>query len=208
MTLINELNGRTESEKSQQSEIIQPQAQDKNVRQTTFILIGAIAIVFAGVWVMHKKNTPAKATAAVNEQELQIESAISQLTGINKESVSQVDGVVKKFYEFSDFGQVRPEQLKTDPFGLNWAAAFMPTLAGANKGGNVESAKLPEMQLLSIFKSQHGNCCMIDDVLLYKGDKINGFEVMEIGEDFVKLKSAGNTVILYLQTESDRKNDK
>ena len=76
MTLLKELNGRTESDEQQQSEIIQPQVQEKNVRRTTFILIGAIAIVFAGVWAMHKKNTPAKATAAVNEQQLQIESAI------------------------------------------------------------------------------------------------------------------------------------
>lgn len=202
MTLLNELNGRTESEKSEQSEIIQPQAQEKNVRQTTFILIGAIAIVFAGVWVMHKKNTPAKATAAVNEQELQIESAISQLTGINKESVSQVDEIVKKFYEFANFGQVRPEQLKADPFGLNWAAAIMPALAGGNKSGTADtSANAPKMELVSIGKSKYGNYCMIDDMLLYKGDSINGLEVVEIGDDFVKLKSASNIITLYLQTE-------
>lgn len=201
MTLLNELNGRKESEDSQQSEIIQPQVQEKNVRQTTFILIGAIAIVFAGIWVMHKKNTPAKVTAAVNEQQLQIESAISQLTGINKENVSQVDEIVKRFYEFADFGQVRPEQLKTDPFGLNWAAAMMPA-SGTNKSGTAESAaKSPKMELLSIVKSKYGNCCMIDDMLLYKGDKINGFEIVEIGDDFVRLQSNGHIITLYLQTE-------
>ncbi|MFA6185777.1 MAG: hypothetical protein WC770_01005 [Phycisphaerae bacterium] len=205
MTLLNELNGRTESEDSKQSEIIQPQVQEKNVRQTTFILIGAIAIVFAGVWVMHKKNTPAKATAAVNEQQLQIESAISQLTGMNKENVSQVDEVVKRFYEFADFEQVRPEQLKADPFGLNWAAAIMSAPVGANKSGMTEStANAPKMELLSILKSKYGNCCMIDDMLLYKGDKINGFEVVEIGDDFARLQSAGHTITLYLQTENDK----
>jgi hypothetical protein len=202
MTLLNELNGRTESEDSKQSEIIQPQVQEKNVRQTTFILIGAIAIVFAGVWVIHKKNTPAKATAEVNEQQFQIESAISQLTGINKENVSQVDEIVKRFYEFADFGQVKPEQLKTDPFGLNWAAAMMPASAGANKNGTAESnAKSPNMELVSIGKSKYGNCCMIDDMFLYKGDKINGFEVVEIGDDFTRLQSNGHTITLYLQTD-------
>jgi hypothetical protein len=191
-----------EPENSQQSEIIQPQVQEKNVRQTTFILIGAIAIVFAGVWVMHKKNTPAKATAAVNEQQLQIESAISQFTGINTQSVNQVDEIVKRFYEFADFGQVRPEQLKTDPFSLNWTAAIMPAPAGANKNAAAGSAsKSPKMELVSIGKSKYGNCCMIDDMLLYKGDKINGFEVVEIGDDFARLRSAGHTITLYLQTE-------
>jgi hypothetical protein len=205
MTLINELNGRTESENSGQNEIIQPQAQEKNVRQTTFILIGAIAIVFAGVWVMHKKNTPAKATAAVNDQQLQIEAAISKLTGINKENVNRVDEIVKRFYEFADFGQVQPDQLKADPFSLNWTAANIPAVgSSANKAGRIESAgKAPKMELLSVFKSKYGNCCMIDDMLLYKGDKINGFEIVEIGDDFVRLQSAGHTITLYLQTETE-----
>jgi hypothetical protein len=49
---------------------------------------------------------------------------------------------------------------------------------------------------------------MIDDMLLYKGDKVNGFEVVEIGDDFARLQSNGQTTTLYLQTENDRQNDK
>jgi hypothetical protein len=200
MTLLKELNGRTESDNQQQSEIIQPQVQEKNVRQTTFILIGAIAIVFAAIWIIHKKTAPAKTTAAVNEQQLQIESAIAQLTGINRENISQVDELVKKFYEFADFGQVKPQQLKADPFNLYWNSSMIPASSGDRKTGG-EPAKKVQMELLSILRSKYGNCCMIDDMLLYKGDKINGFEVVEIGDDFARLQSGGHITTLYLQTE-------
>lgn len=202
MTLFKEINTRTEPETVQQNDIIQPQVQEKNVKHTTFILIGAIAIVFAAIWVIHKKTTSVEATAAVNEQQLKIESAITQLTGINKESISQVDELVKKFYEFADFAQVKPQQLKTDPFNSFLSSGMPAASSGANQAGASEASKeTPKMELLSILKSKYGNCCMIDDTLLYKGDKINGFEIMEIGDDFVKLQSNGRNTILYLQTE-------
>jgi hypothetical protein len=57
------------------------------------------------------------------------------------------------------------------------------------------------MQLQSILQSKYGNCCMIDDTLLYKGDKINGFKIAEIGNDFVRLEGQGFNRTLYLQTE-------
>lgn len=201
MTLIKEIDERTEPETIEQSDIIQPQLQEKNVRRTTFILIGAIAIVFAAIWIMHKKAAPAKTVAATNEQQLKIESAIAQLTGINKESINQVDELVKKFYEFADFAQIKPQELRADPFNPVWTSSDALSSAGAKSGAPQADKQASKMELLSISKSEHGNCCMIDDMLLYKGDKINGFEIVEIGDDFVKLQSNGHNTILYLQTE-------
>jgi hypothetical protein len=44
------------------------------------------------------------------------------------------------------------------------------------------------MQLMSLMQSEQGNCCMIDDKILYEGDLIKGFKVSQIGDGFVKLE--------------------
>lgn len=186
----------------EKDEVIELAVQAKNVRRTTLILVGAIAVAFAAIWLIHKKAAPAQTSAAVADQQLQIEAAIAQLTGLKAENVGQVDQLVKKFYEFADFGQVAAKQLRRDPFNPS-----QPVSDAAN-----DSSKLKEnnsniqndaqkMQLKSIMQSKYGNCCMIDDTLLYKGDKINGFEIVEISTDFVKLTAQGRVTILRLETE-------
>ncbi|MHC4722572.1 MAG: hypothetical protein ACYS6I_07670, partial [Planctomycetota bacterium] len=55
-----------------------------------------------------------------------------------------------------------------------------------------------DMQLLSIIQSDQGNCCMIDDRILYEGDSIRGFKVREIGDTAVKLQSQESEIVLKL----------
>jgi len=55
-----------------------------------------------------------------------------------------------------------------------------------------------DMQLLSIMQSERGNCCMIDDRILYEGDSIKSFTVKQISDSFVKLASEGIEIILKL----------
>ncbi|MGB8227148.1 MAG: hypothetical protein WCE45_09855, partial [Sedimentisphaerales bacterium] len=162
----------------EKDEVIGLAVQAKNVKQTTMILVGAIAIAFAAIWLIHKKAAPAQTNAAVADQQLQIEAAIAQLTGLKAENVGQVDQLVKKFYEFADFGQVAAQQLRRDPFNPS-----QPVLDAANDSSRLKennSNVQNKMQLKSIMQSKYGNCCMIGDTLLYKGDKINGFEIVEI----------------------------
>jgi len=200
-----ELNGRLAAlhlGEQDNIEIIEPAVQEKTVRLTTFILLAAIAMVLAAIWLIHKKAAPAKTNAAVADQQLQIETAITQLTGIKTESVDRVDELVKKFYEFADFGQVNPKQFRRNPFGPpSMASDMMADSSAAKNIGNEIKSEAQKMQLQSILQSKYGNCCMIDDALLYKGDKINGFEIMEIGIGFVRLTSQGQNITLYLQTE-------
>jgi hypothetical protein len=47
-------------------------------------------------------------------------------------------------------------------------------------------------------QSNQGNCCMIDDRILYEGDSIEGFKVLQIGDSFVKLESDGVQITLKL----------
>ncbi|MCX5632311.1 MAG: hypothetical protein NTW93_01325 [Phycisphaerae bacterium] len=186
----------------EKDEIIELAVQAKNVRRTTLILVGAIAVAFAAIWLIHKKAAPAQTNAAVADQQLQIEAAIAQLTGLKAENVGQVDQLVKKFYEFADFGQVAAQQLRRNPFNpsqpVSDAADDSSKLKENNSNIQNDAQK---MQLKSIMQSKYGNCCMIDDTLLYKGDKINGFEIVEISTDFVKLTAQGRVTILRLETE-------
>lgn len=202
MTLVNKMNDETNYNETaqQQAEIIQPAVQEKNVRHTTFILIGAIVVFFAVIWFFHKKATPAQTGAAVNEQSLQIETAIAQLTGLKTENITQLDELVKRFYDFSNFEQVGTQQLKADPFSAYWGGSEGVNSAKKDAVANSDS-QIEEMQVLSIMQSKYGNCSMIDDKLLYKGDKINGFEVVEIGNDFVKLSKENKNITLYLQIQ-------
>ena len=47
-----------------------------------------------------------------------------------------------------------------------------------------------ELELLSIMGTERGNCCMIDDKLLYEGDTVKGFTVREIADNYVRLQCA------------------
>ena len=193
----------SQSEQGEQNEVIELAVQAKHVRQTTLILVGAIVIVFAAIWLIHRKATNAQLNAAVVDPQMVVETAIAQLTGIKTENVDQVDQLVKKFYEFADFGQVGVHQLSKNPFNLSQA---LPDAAGnssasKNSGAGDIQNNAKKMQLQSIMQSKYGNCCMIDDILLYKGDKINNFEIMEIGDGFIRLRTGGQDVTLYLQTE-------
>ena len=48
------------------------------------------------------------------------------------------------------------------------------------------------MQLVTICKSDQGNCCMIDSKILYEGDSIKGFRISRISDNFVKLEWWGD----------------
>jgi len=198
-----ELDAQSEqNEQNGQNEVIELAVQEKHVRQTTLILIGAIAVAFAVIWFLHKKNTPAPAAATVVDQQAVIEASIAQLTGIKTDNVVQVDQLVKKFYEFADFGQVAADQLRENPFYRVQAVpdSAKDSSSGENAGANIQ-IEAKKMQLQSIMQSKYGNCCMIDGKLLYKGDKIGIFEIVEIDKTFVRLSSDRQEAILFLQTE-------
>jgi hypothetical protein len=196
---LNSQSAASHPDEREKTEIIEPAVQEKNVRLTTFILLAAIAVVLAAIWLIHKKAAPAQTIAG--DQQLQIETAIAQLTGISTENVDQVDQLVKKFYEFTDFGQVSPKQFRRNPFSSSSIASETADSLALKENNSDVKSNAQKMQLQSILQSKYGNCCMIDDALLYKGDKINGFEIVEIGADFVRLRTGGQDMTLYLQTE-------
>jgi Tfp pilus assembly protein PilN len=194
--------------KMQDKDYLTVAAQEKKVRNNTIMLAVLFIIGLLGLWFMIRKSSPQSASAAVVEaEEVQIETAIARITGVKSEMFSGMDEIVKKFYEFSDVLQVKVNELAKNPFILEM---FM---AGANivpeeKEQTVEidpeevwrqqiKMKADKLELQSIMLSQpsvqdvrsiNRYCCMIDNEILYEGDLIGGFRILQIGNDFVKLE--------------------
>ena len=48
------------------------------------------------------------------------------------------------------------------------------------------------LKLLSIMRSDQGDCCMINDRILRQGDTIEGFKIVQIGGNSVELAWSPN----------------
>ena len=80
--------------------------------------------------------------------------------------------VVKKFYEFSDVGQVKVDELVKNSFNSRLDARYSMLDSRYSILDGRESRienQGDEMQLMSLMQSEQGNCCMIDDKILYEG---------------------------------------
>jgi len=195
---------------NEEQEYLTVATQDKNVRKSTILLAVLFGIGLLCLWFMIKKSTPQTVAGAdVNTEDKQIEIAIARLTGMSSEMFNRMDEIVKKFQEFSDVKQVRVNELVKNPFELE---VFSGNLKGKFDAEESDfdidaermrrqqqlSQQAENMQLLSIMQSGQGNCCMIDDKILYVGDSIKDFKVCEISDTFVKLVSGDAEVILKL----------
>ncbi len=191
------------TKKTQEQEYLTVATQNKNTRKSTVLLAVLFGIGLLCLWLMIKKSAPQQASAAsVGTEETQIEQAIVQLTGVKSEMFSNMDQILRKFYEFSDVLQVEVNELLKNPFELElFLANLKGKVAAEEKTLKIDSEMVMQqqireavkgMQLLSIMHSQQSNCCMIDNKILYEGDSIRGFKVSQIGENFVKLRWAPN----------------
>jgi hypothetical protein len=179
------------AEETKEQEYLTVAAQDKNVRKTTCLLAVLFGIGLLCLWFMIKKSVPQTAMAMTDgTEEAQIERAINRLTGIRSETFSQIDEIVEKFYEFSDVQQVKTYELVKNPFKRE---IFLVNVKESSDNKERDSdtdimrQQAGTMQLLSIMRSDDGDCCMIDDRILYTGDSIGGFKVGQITDSFVKL---------------------
>jgi preprotein translocase subunit SecG len=193
------LNTADSAEKAQEQEYLTVAAHNKNVRKSTMLLAALFAIGLLCLVFMIKKSTPQTATAgAANTEETQIETAITRLIGVRSEMFNRMDEIVKKFYEFSDVQQVNVSELVKNPFKRETFLGNLKKISDTKERGSDIDIEMmrrqqlrqqaKDMQLLSIMQSGQGNCCMIDNKILYEGDSIRGFSVKEIGDSFVKLE--------------------
>ena len=174
----------------------------KRVRKTTFLLLALFTMGLVSILLMIKKTSPASAGAAeTTDSQTQIEKAIEHLTGIKTQVFNRMDEIINKFYEFSDVQQVGVEQLSRNPFmhDSSWGSLRKtadPTESDADAERLLREQRLKkqakELRLLSIMHSAQGDCCMINDRILYEGDTINNFKITDIQDNSVTLLSYGS----------------
>lgn len=179
------------AEKTKEQQYLTVAAQGKNVRKMTMLLVVLFVIGLLCLLIMIKKSAPRTATAAsAGTEETQIEKAIARLTGVGSEMFKRMDQIVKKFYEFSDVQQVRVYELVKNPFERQIFLAPAPE--------KTDIKIVPDLQLLVIWQTDEVYSCMINDKILYEGDTIEGFKVVQIGDDFAKLELEGVERVLKL----------
>jgi hypothetical protein len=188
-----------QSESQQQPENLAVSSFDKKIKRGTIVLAILFAIGLFYVLLMIKKSSPLTVLGQPSTEELQIESAIAHLMGLKLGGSSQIDQIVRKFNQFSDVKKLQIEQLQKNPFVHE---RYSPSIVLGSKNNDSELTRQAEsMQLLSIMHSSEGNCCMIDDKILYEGDTIGGFEVYKITEYTVELYVDGMKFILRIPPE-------
>lgn len=187
----------------------------KQVRKHTVMLAALFGIGLLSLCFMIRKSAPEKASASnlekTNNDASLIEAAIAQLGGTSSQLSAHMDAIVRKFHKFSDVQQVLIEELVKNPFkyeilmtGLNERADTQRE--SLESDGQITAQqrlvrKMRNVELLSIMRSDNdpvGLCCLIDDRVLFEGDSIRGFKIGQIGEDFVRIESEGNEIILKL----------
>ena len=197
-------NTQTEQNDSlcQQQDFLTVSGHSKKLRQSTMTLVVLFAVGALVVWFMVKKTTPAVATAAINEDQAQLDNALAQLNTMQTEMNTQMDSVVGKFYQFSNVEQVEVAELKKNPFKreLGKVDAEIDTRSLAESELNYIREKVnrqaAEMELWSITSTPKGMCCMVNDKLLYVGDSIDGMTVKSIDKKSVSLEYNGVSVEL------------
>jgi hypothetical protein len=184
------------SDPSGAQEYLTVTANSKSLRRSTTLVAVLVAIGLLCLLLMIRRSQPQAVSAApVAGDQTKIEAAISRLTGVRSEMADRMDEIVKKFYEFSDVVQVKVDELVKNPFEVE---GFMK---GLKTGTPVEDPqakaellrrkqleqKAKTLKLLSIMRSEQGDCCMINDRILRQGDTIEGFKIVRIGGNLVEL---------------------
>ena len=190
-----DVQGELESQSPEsQDDYLMPSTTGKTVKNSTILLTILLVVGASVVWVMVKKVGPREASAESSQEDMQIETAIAKLTGIQSEMYAKLDKVAEKFYQFSNIHQVSSDQLIRNPFiYAPGVSGVMPSVKG---GGYKSEKKNNNLRLWSVMESEQGRCCMIGDKILYVGDTIDGMVVNQIGKNAVELKSNNQSVIL------------
>jgi hypothetical protein len=185
-----------EDEHTDEQGYLAPAEHGKNAKRTMIILMVLFSIGALCIWFMIKKGVPRFAEAAMSPEEIQIENALTQLTGIKTQMHSRIDQMLGKFYQFADVDQVGVGELNRNPFRHELYLSNLDGLLNDNQK-NLDDLTGGSLQLWSIMQTEKGNCCMINEKIMYEGDSIGGLKVIKIGGNFVELASgSGAHVIL------------
>jgi len=173
----------------------------KQLRRSTYLLTALFVTGVICLFFMIKKSSPSSASAsqpsAEKAQQTQIEAAIAKITGVRSQMFNSLEKIVKKFYEFADFEQIDVDELSKNPFRQD---DFFANIRADDREVQPVVAQ-SEFELLTIMETEKGNCCMINDKLLYEGDTIGGLRVEEISDRSVNLVNNETRILLRLSDQ-------
>ncbi len=161
----------------------------QTLRRSTILVAVLVGIGLVSLFLMIRRSAPQAASAKETANDQKIASAISRITGGRTEMAGRMDEIVKKFYEFSDVVQVKVSELAKNPFEAEGAVPD-PALVdnSAGQGDLLRLQRARSLKLVSIMRAPgKGTCCMINDQILQQGDVIEGFKIVEIGNNSVTL---------------------
>jgi preprotein translocase subunit SecG len=181
---------------SQGQEFLTVAANTKSLRRSTTLVAVLVGIGLICLLLMIRRSQPQAAGASESQgDQTKIEAAITRLTGVRSEMVDRMDEIVQKFYEFSDVVQVKVGELSKNPFEVENSMKDLQTVAAVeDPQAHAEQIRRQRVQeqaktlkLLSIMRSEQGDCCMINDQILRQGDVVSGFTIARVGSNFVEL---------------------
>lgn len=185
-----------EDQSTAEQDYLMPAAHGKNAKRTTIILVVLFTVGALCIWFMIKKVAPSLVVAAISPEEAQIENALAQLTGIKTQMHNHIDQMLGQFYQFADVDQIGVDELKKNPFRHELYLSNLEGLLDEDPKSSSTSTG-SDLQLWGILQTEQGNCCMINDKIVYEGDWIGGLKVVQITGKFVELVStSGSKVIL------------
>ena len=185
-------------DKADNQDFITVAGRDKKVRKTTVMFVSLFVIGLGVLFFMIRQASPESASAATaGNDETQLETAISRITGVRTEMFNRMDQIVNKFYEFSDLEQISVEELLKNPFKNQ---IFLESLfnVSSNSAINNTAKDKDDLELISIMQTDKGYCCMINEKILYQGDTIRQYTVKNITDNEVEVETNGFNLILKL----------
>ncbi|MHC4552233.1 MAG: hypothetical protein ACYSUT_05645 [Planctomycetota bacterium] len=187
---------------TQEQDYLTVASHGKKLQQSTIILALLFLFGGAGVYFMIKKTVPAAANAAPSQDQVQLDAALAQLKNMETEMNSEMDSVVGRFHDFDKVDQIGVDELKKNPFKREISGVQEETVAEAEAQDELKELQAEarrqaaSLELWSITSTPKGNCCMINNKLLYIGDTINALTVKQINKKSVTLDYNGFPVEL------------
>jgi len=161
-------------------------ANSQSLRRSTIMVAVLVGIGLVSLLLMIRRSAPQAASGRETANDQKIESAISRITGSRTEMAGRMDEIVKKFYEFSDAVQVKVSELAKNPFEAEGSAPAVVLDPSMDRAELLRLQRARSLKLVSIMRTPgQGPCCMINDQVLQQGDIIEGFKIVEIGNNSV-----------------------
>jgi len=176
------------------------------------LLIGLFVTGAATVYGLSLRRGPAPASAEEKAAELQVDSALLQLTqGAKGHAATNTQEVIRSFYQEVAQRQIPLNQLSKNPFEFVPPMPAVPTGTQQEQQGTKPTAAkqdphpdpmavLQSLVLQSVMRGgDRGASAIISGNLLTVGEKIEGFTIKAIAPKAVTLERKGREYVIHME---------